>query len=66
MVKKRRLKKVSFAILIAFAIILFWRGIWGLADIYLFPNNQELSLWVGLIMGLGILILTHKVTKELM
>jgi len=55
-----------FAILIAFAVISFWRGIWGLMDEYLFPDNYQLSLWVSLFLGLGILISTHYATKELM
>ena len=54
-----------FAILIAFAVISFWRGVWGLMDEYLFPENLQLSLWASVFIGLGILILTHYVTKEL-
>ena len=52
-----------FAIIIAFAVISFWRGVWGLMDIYLFPENAELSLWSSVILGLAILIGTHYVTK---
>lgn len=55
-----------FAVVIAFAVIAFWRGIWGLMDLYLFPNNYELSLWFSLILGLAVLMATHYVTKELM
>ncbi|MCK5474505.1 MAG: hypothetical protein KAI53_03800 [Candidatus Aenigmarchaeota archaeon] len=55
-----------FAIIIAFAVISFWRGVWGLMDEYLFPENYRLSLWISLILGIGILIGTHYITKELM
>lgn len=55
-----------FAIIIAFAVISFWRGIWGLMDIYLLPKNHELSLWSSLILGIAILTATHYATKELM
>ena len=55
-----------FAIVIAFAVISFWRGVWGLMDVYLFPDNYQLSLWVSLILGLVILMATHYVAKELM
>ena len=67
MVKKRGLRenRVLFAILIAFAVVSFWRGVWGLMDTYLFPNNYQLSLWVSLIIGIAILILTNYATKEL-
>jgi hypothetical protein len=58
--------QIIFAILIAFAVISFWRGVLGLMDLYLFPNNNELSLWFSLIIGLLILIFTNYATKELM
>ncbi len=64
-----RMKKhhqIVFAILIAFAVIAFWRGVWGLMDEYLLPNNYQLSLWIGLAIGLVILIATHYAPKELM
>jgi hypothetical protein len=57
--------KLLFAIIIAFAVISFWRGVWGLMDEYLFPNNYTLSLVSSLILGLAILIITNYATKEL-
>ena len=59
-------KQVAFSILIAFAVVSFWRGIWGLMDEYLFPNNYDLSLWTSLVVGLIILIATNYTTRELM
>lgn len=43
--KKKSEKKPAplSAILIAGAVIMFWRGVWGLMDVYLFPNNLPLS-----------------------
>ena len=58
--------QVFFALLIGFAVISFWRAIWGLWDIYVFPENYELSLWISLILSLLILIPTHYIVKELM
>ena len=58
--------QLFFAILIVFAVIAVWRGFWGLMDIYLFPNNYELSLWISLIVGILILAYTHYAVKELM
>lgn len=55
-----------FAIVIAIAVVCFWRGIWGLLDVYLFPDNYVLSLWISLGIGLAILAITHYVVKELM
>jgi succinate dehydrogenase hydrophobic anchor subunit len=54
-----------FAIIIAFAVISFWRGIWGLMDEYLIPENRPLSLFISLVLGLAILIATHYVTKAI-
>ena len=63
--KMSSVKQIAFAVLIAFAVISFWRGIWGLSDQFLFPNDYTLSLWISLIVGLIILITTHYTTKEL-
>ncbi|MBU1198830.1 MAG: hypothetical protein KKF46_02020 [Nanoarchaeota archaeon] len=54
-----------FAVVIAFAVIAFWRGIWGLMDLYLIPNNPSLSYLLSIIIGLVILIGTHYTVKEL-
>ena len=64
--KMKSRHQMVFAIVIAFAVISFWRGVWGLMDIYLFPENYELTLWTSVIIGLAILVATHYATKELM
>ena len=56
--------QIGFALLVAFAVISLWRGIWGLMDIYLFPSNYEASLWASVVIGFIILVLTHHFTKE--
>jgi len=58
--------QIIFAVIIAFAVIAFWRGAWGLLDEYLLPSHYVLSLWVSLIIGIAILLSTHYATKELM
>lgn len=63
--KKRNLKTISYTILIAFAIVSFWRGIWGLMDLYLFPNNHTLSLWISVLIGLIVLYITKHIIGEL-
>ena len=62
--KKNIWDRRALAILILFAIICFWRGCWGLMDLYLFPNNYELSLWVSVGVGVVILILTQSLIKQ--
>jgi len=58
--------QIFFALLIGFAVISFWRGVWGLMDEYLLPNNYRASLLVSLLLGVVILSFTHYATKELM
>lgn len=63
--RKRTLKKVFHTIVIGFAIVAFWRGVWGLMDIYLFPGNEVLSYTVSAILGIAILYLTKNLIDRL-
>lgn len=55
--RKHRITFVSVveSLLLGAAIILFWRGVWNLTDIYLYPLNDVMSATVGLLIGVGIL-----------
>lgn len=53
------------AIVVGMAVVMFWRGMWGMLDLYLFPSNPLLSYSTSLIAGLLILFVTHKLYKEL-
>ncbi len=64
-IKKRRLKKVLYTIIIAFAIICFWRGVWGLLDIYLFPYHTTWSLLFSIFIGVIILYLAENEVEKL-
>ena len=57
--------QILFAFIGVFAVVSFWRGIWGLSEIYLFPSNLVLSLWVSLFLGFFLLIGTHRLAKGL-
>ena len=63
--KKKYIKEVFYTIAIAFAIVLFWRGIWGLLDLYLFPNNLFVSYIVSIIFGILILYKTENILERL-
>ena len=52
------------AFLVGAAIILFWRGIWALADQYLFPDHATISAFSSLFIGMGILILSKHFVNE--
>jgi hypothetical protein len=43
--------------IIATAVVLFWRGVWLLADIVLFPNNMQISAIISFTVGLAILLI---------
>jgi hypothetical protein len=61
--KNLPLKKTLYLVFVSTAVISFWRGLWGIMDIYLFPDNYELSLWVSLIFAVIALQLTHHLNK---
>jgi len=58
-------RRIAHTILIAFAIISFWRGAWGLMDLYLLPKNYPVSLILSLLMGIIILYSTENLVKRL-
>jgi len=63
--KNRKKSPLYFALLIGIAVVSFWRGVWGLMDLYLFPENQTISFIISLFIGLSILISTHYLIQEL-
>ncbi|MBT3865670.1 hypothetical protein HOF78_01030 [Candidatus Woesearchaeota archaeon] len=63
--KLKPFNQAVFTLMIGFAVVAFWRGAWGIMDVYLIPDNYELSSWVSIIIGLFILWITHYWTKEL-
>lgn len=63
MTKKKN--SLTHIILIAVAVVLFWRGAWGLMDLYVFPNNDLASYIISLIAGLVILMFTRRIADAL-
>lgn len=63
MIKKfSKLKKrhqLLFAIIITFAVVCLWRGIWGLLDIFIFPDNLFLSYSITCLVGIAIMALAN-------
>ncbi len=64
--------KIIFALIIGFSVILFWRGIWGLADMLTTPmyGGEHYQIYFtsflgSAIIGLLILIASGFVIKEL-
>jgi hypothetical protein len=38
-------------------IIIVWRGIWGLLDLFIFPENQLLSYLTSIVLGFILLLI---------
>lgn len=52
------------AFMVGAGIILFWRGIWNLADHYLIPSNPIISAFASLTIGLLVLILSKNFVNQ--
>jgi hypothetical protein len=63
MTKKRN--SFTQAMLLGTAAVLFWRGAWGLMDLYIFPDHAPLSYTLSLIIGIIALFATRKLTDDL-
>jgi uncharacterized protein YjeT (DUF2065 family) len=46
---------LAFTILLLICTISVWRGIIGISDLYIFPNNKLISSMVSFTVGVGIL-----------
>ena len=64
-IDKLKKDKTVFAVVIGSAVICFWRGLWGLMDNYLFPENYALSAIASFSIGLGVLLFTGYAREEL-
>lgn len=63
--KLRKRHQVIFAIIILFAVVSLWRGVWGLMDKYMFPSEPVLSYAISIGIGIFILWSAGVVTREL-
>ncbi|OGK09440.1 hypothetical protein A2767_05335 [Candidatus Roizmanbacteria bacterium RIFCSPHIGHO2_01_FULL_35_10] len=48
------------SLIVGIGLISVWRGIWGLMDLYIIPDNPLVSFLISILFGVGILYLTHK------
>ena len=53
----RKVRKNLDILVIAVGIVLIWRGIWGLADMYLLPQSPLISFAASIALGVAILYL---------
>lgn len=60
-------KKENLSLFVlAVGVVLVWRGVWGVADLFLFPNNQALSFLVSIVVGIGILYFNDRKLSKLL
>lgn len=52
---KRNLKRNLEVLLLVVAVVLVWRGVWGLTDLYLLPDYPALSFSLSVLVGLALL-----------
>ena len=43
-------------VIAAVGVISFWRGLWQLMDLYLWPDNPKRSNWASLIIGFVLIL----------
>ena len=46
---------VVIAFVVAFSVVSFWRGVWGLWDVLVFPDDKLLSSALSLLVGVVVL-----------
>ena len=46
------------------AIVAMWRGLWGLMDIYLWPDNPKRSNWVSFIIGFVTIVVVSPLLRR--
>jgi hypothetical protein len=58
-------KKYAGILIEIIGVILIWRGVWGVLDIYLFPNNPLVNYLVCIIIGFILIWFDDKKLDEL-
>lgn len=52
-------------LLLAIGVVAVWRGVWGLMDLYIFPNDLIMSFTASIIIGVVLLLLNDRKLDEL-
>ena len=65
-IKSLRKRRTNINILITtMAVVMIWRGVWGIMDIYLFPDQPFLSYLFSLLLGTFLLFVDNEELDEL-
>ena len=63
--RKRKSRGFLFYILASGGLVFFWRGLWGLADVYLLPHTPAASYIASVVIGLVLLLVDDFKLDEL-
>jgi len=63
--RKRKIWKDIKVLSDLVAVVLIWRGVWSLVDMYLLPDNPMISNIVGIMIGVVLLLVDDFALKEL-
>lgn len=63
--KKNKFHEFIRIVIVATSIVLFWWGVWGLLDLYFFPDNLTVGYILGAALGLLLLFIDDLSIDEL-
>ncbi len=63
--KTSKEKSFLYLFVTGIAIVTFWRGVWGLQDIFLFPGNPAVSYMFSFVIGGLILYFNDRKFNEI-
>lgn len=58
--------RIVWTLMVVFAVVLVWRGIWNLADMYFFPGDPLFSNIASILVGALIIYLPDRSLKDLL
>lgn len=56
--------RLTYFLVAGGGLIFFWRGIWGLLDLYLLPHFPAASYIISVVIGIVLLIIDDRVLDE--
>jgi len=63
--KFRRKYRILHVLLMATAIVMFWRGVWGLLDVFLIPHHELVSSLLSIFIAFIVLYIDDFHLREL-
>lgn len=64
LVKMNRVQQIIISLIVGVSIVAFWRGLWGLFDMYISPSDPTVRFWFLFISGFVVLVGTHHAVKQ--